>query len=313
MGSEGRRVERPSLRPQTAAFSVRTHSFPLVPLLTQARLSAWPRHRPHSPCRPSNVRSASRSSTSCARSRPAPSKHSVQSYLVPQPLRTRLGLTRLTNSMAADDLLQRMISTEPYLSSRSLSIYLSMPHSEVQTLALVQHALAEDKIVWVPFIPKGGRMTMVRLYKDDGEVEWERDGWGIPVVGRERRNHLGPRDDGTFSLPFLSPFLAQGQTQRLEVHPRPDVLSVDWWPFVSFGMYDGRPVARPHLPSSGRLLPFTHLAKAHRPTRSRERLLRHLFGNVRGTLQREGLEDTHSGCATSPFTSSLLFFIKWHC
>jgi 5-formyltetrahydrofolate cyclo-ligase len=98
--------------------------------------------------------------------------------------------------MVANDLLQRVISTEPYLSSRSLSIYLSMPHSEVQTLALVQHALGQDKIVWVPFIPKGGRMTMVRLYKDDGEAEWERDGWGIPVVGRERREHLGPRDDG---------------------------------------------------------------------------------------------------------------------
>lgn len=80
-----------------------------------------------------------------------------------------------------------------------------MPHSEIQTLPLVRHALEQGKQVYVPLIPAQGRMTMVRLYDDDGGSGtgdgWERDRWGIPIVGPERPAGQGRREDGASATP----------------------------------------------------------------------------------------------------------------
>lgn len=69
-----------------------------------------------------------------------------------------------------------------------------MTHSEVSTLPIIAHALNEGKRVFVPYIPKGGRMSMVRVYEGD-DLDAHRDGWGIPVVGLERADG-SKREDG---------------------------------------------------------------------------------------------------------------------
>ena len=74
---------------------------------------------------------------------------------------------------------------------------MSMTHSEINTLPIIAHALKAGKRVFVPFIPKGGRMSMVRVYEGEEEsLESERDGWGIPVVEETRTEGGERREDG---------------------------------------------------------------------------------------------------------------------
>jgi 5-formyltetrahydrofolate cyclo-ligase len=96
---------------------------------------------------------------------------------------------------------------EPYRAARSISVFLSMPGSEIQTDAIVRDALAAGKDVYVPYLHRssippadGGParvMDMVRL-RDVADYETLKpDRWGIPSVDpdtvHERRRIL---DDG---------------------------------------------------------------------------------------------------------------------
>ncbi|KAL7414028.1 hypothetical protein BDY24DRAFT_387304 [Mrakia frigida] len=99
-------------------------------------------------------------------------------------------------------LLNYLLSSPIYTSSRSLSVYLSMPHSEIQTLPLIADALSKGKRVFVPFIPKGGHMSMVRVYEGE-DLGSNRDNWGIPVVGLERED--GSKREDANSLANGSP------------------------------------------------------------------------------------------------------------
>ncbi|KAG5950403.1 hypothetical protein E4U53_005145 [Claviceps sorghi] len=82
----------------------------------------------------------------------------------------------------------------PYVDARRISIYLSMPSGEVQTDAIVRHALASGKQVFVPYLHKPPLnppnplntadrvMDMVHL-KDVKDYEsLELDRWGIPSI-----------------------------------------------------------------------------------------------------------------------------------
>jgi 5-formyltetrahydrofolate cyclo-ligase len=62
-----------------------------------------------------------------------------------------------------------------------------MPHSEIDTLPIVAHALSQGKRVFVPHIPEGGRMRMLQVYEGEN-LDAQRDKWGIPVVGLERED-----------------------------------------------------------------------------------------------------------------------------
>lgn len=111
------------------------------------------------------------------------------------------------STFAANAILATLLTHPAYTASRSLSIYLSLPNSEIETLSIVQHALSQGKNVFVPWTPKkgegDGRMRMVRVERDEvgegseGREKWERDGWGIPVVGLDRKGK--PRDDGEYT------------------------------------------------------------------------------------------------------------------
>lgn len=96
---------------------------------------------------------------------------------------------------------------QPYIESRRIGIFLSMPAAEVQTDAIVRHALSQGKQVYVPYLHKPGPtlqteayvpprvMDMVQL-RDVADYEsLARDRWGIPSIDAEsvdaRRRILG--------------------------------------------------------------------------------------------------------------------------
>jgi 5-formyltetrahydrofolate cyclo-ligase len=92
----------------------------------------------------------------------------------------------------------------PYKEARRISVYLSMPGGEIQTDAIVRHALSSGKQVFVPFLFKSHLgspgtpsriMDMVQLNSIADYESLEPDKWGIPsidpVTVNRRRSVLG--------------------------------------------------------------------------------------------------------------------------
>ncbi|KKY38023.1 putative 5-formyltetrahydrofolate cyclo-ligase [Diaporthe ampelina] len=86
-----------------------------------------------------------------------------------------------------------LLSFEPFVGAQRISVFLSMPSAEVQTDAIVQHALALGKQVFVPYLHKSPLssagsttpsrvMDMVRLDSLQDYQSLKRDKWGIPSI-----------------------------------------------------------------------------------------------------------------------------------
>ncbi|KAM3534771.1 hypothetical protein MY4038_002024 [Beauveria bassiana] len=101
-------------------------------------------------------------------------------------------------SHAVFDTLQ---ASKQYREAKRISIYLAMPAAEVQTDAIVRHALNAGKQVFVPYLHRSTLsepgtpariMDMVQLRSIQDYESLGRDRWGIPsiddaaVAGRER-------------------------------------------------------------------------------------------------------------------------------
>ncbi|CAM1511575.1 Fc.00g090880.m01.CDS01 [Cosmosporella sp. VM-42] len=80
---------------------------------------------------------------------------------------------------------------KPYKDATRISIYLSMPSGEIQTDAIVRHALAAGKQVFVPYLHKSPLQTpdtparvmdMVHLENLQDYENLKLDRWGIPSV-----------------------------------------------------------------------------------------------------------------------------------
>ncbi|KAH7375024.1 5-formyltetrahydrofolate cyclo-ligase [Plectosphaerella cucumerina] len=97
---------------------------------------------------------------------------------------------------------------KPYQDAQRISVFLSMPSGEIQTDAIVRHALAAGKQVYVPFLhkspfPPGEAparvMDMVRLRDLQDYESLGRDKWGIPSIDAatvsERHRILGGEAD----------------------------------------------------------------------------------------------------------------------
>lgn len=104
----------------------------------------------------------------------------------------------------------------PYRDARSISIFLSMPIGEVQTDAIVRHALACGKQVFVPYLhaPEPDAlgapprvMDMVSLADLHDYENLQPDCWGIPSVDpgtiSHRRRVLATSDQPALDLMFL--------------------------------------------------------------------------------------------------------------
>ncbi|KAL1888777.1 hypothetical protein Sste5346_009331 [Sporothrix stenoceras] len=82
----------------------------------------------------------------------------------------------------------------PFVDARRVAVFLSMPAAEVQTDAIVRHALAAGKQVFVPYLHKPAAtikagdyvpprvMDMVQLHDVADYESLECDKWGIPSV-----------------------------------------------------------------------------------------------------------------------------------
>lgn len=91
---------------------------------------------------------------------------------------------------------------KPYRDANRISIYLSMPAAEIQTDAIVRHALAAGKQVFVPYLHKSPLeipgtparvMDMVRLEDVQDYESLMLDRWGIPSVDPStvyKRQHI---------------------------------------------------------------------------------------------------------------------------
>ncbi|KAL7784896.1 5-formyltetrahydrofolate cyclo-ligase [Trichoderma ceciliae] len=114
---------------------------------------------------------------------------------------------------------------KPYQEASRISVYLSMPVGEIQTDAIVRHALSSGKQVFVPYLHKSPLdepetparvMDMVRLQDIQDYDGLQRDTWGIPsidpaTVHRRQRILGGPdahkSDQSTLDL-ILMPGVA---------------------------------------------------------------------------------------------------------
>ncbi|KAH8783612.1 hypothetical protein BGZ57DRAFT_758357 [Hyaloscypha finlandica] len=93
-------------------------------------------------------------------------------------------------------------SFRPYQEAKRVGIYLSMPTGEVQTDAIVRHALESGKKVFVPYLHKvkspspdtpRSVMDMVDLRSLSDYDALKRDSWGIPTIGADtidQREHV---------------------------------------------------------------------------------------------------------------------------
>ncbi|KAK2630450.1 hypothetical protein QTJ16_001270 [Diplocarpon rosae] len=93
-------------------------------------------------------------------------------------------------------------SYKPYRRAKRIGVYLSMPTGEVQTDAIVRHALKSGKQVFVPYIHEPQPLTpdtprsvmdMVDLRSLSEYESLKRDGWGIPTVNADivdQREHV---------------------------------------------------------------------------------------------------------------------------
>jgi 5-formyltetrahydrofolate cyclo-ligase len=85
-------------------------------------------------------------------------------------------------------------SFAPYQKAKRIGVYLSMPAGEIQTDAIVRHALEAGKKVFVPYLHKAkcvspdtprSVMDMVDLRSLSDYDSLKRDSWGIPTIGAD--------------------------------------------------------------------------------------------------------------------------------
>ncbi|KAK0637192.1 hypothetical protein B0T17DRAFT_613817 [Bombardia bombarda] len=95
----------------------------------------------------------------------------------------------------------------PYLDAKRISVFLSMPTGEIQTDAIVRHALESGKEVFVPYLHRNPTaspglparvMDMVRLRNITDYESLKPDAWGIPSIDpatvHERQRIFGGPD-----------------------------------------------------------------------------------------------------------------------
>jgi len=97
---------------------------------------------------------------------------------------------------------ERLVEFKPYQEAKRIGIYLAMPNGELQTDAIVRHALQNGKQVFVPYLHKSTTpspdtprsvMDMVDLRSLADFDALKRDSWGIPTISSDTvdgREHI---------------------------------------------------------------------------------------------------------------------------
>lgn len=109
---------------------------------------------------------------------------------------------RLTDHGIGEAIFKIIQSLRQYQEAKRIGVYLSMPSSEVQTDAIVRHALQSGKRVFVPYLHKAinsppntpkSIMDMVDIRSLSDYESLQRDSWGIPTIAKEtvaEREHI---------------------------------------------------------------------------------------------------------------------------
>lgn len=113
----------------------------------------------------------------------------------------------LTSAITGRRIFEALKDFKPYKDAGRISIYLSMPAAEVQTDAIVRHALDAGKQVFVPYLHRSPLetsdtparvMDMVRLQSIQDYESLQLDRWGIPSIDpatvHDRQRILGGPD-----------------------------------------------------------------------------------------------------------------------
>jgi len=135
---------------------------------------------------------------------------SARSLVVLDPGSIELLLTRplLNKYLSLGSTVFNMLRDfKPYVEARRVSVFLSMPTGEVQTDAIVRHAINSGKEVFVPYLHRNPLpspdlparvMDMVRLRDLADYQSLKPDRWGIPSIDpatvHERQRILGGPD-----------------------------------------------------------------------------------------------------------------------
>ncbi|KAK3687354.1 hypothetical protein B0T22DRAFT_478682 [Podospora appendiculata] len=117
-------------------------------------------------------------------------------YVAKQQLRSamknKLGAISQESILSQSSVVCNTLKTfKPYVEAKRVSVFLSMPTGEIQTDAIVRHALESGKEVFVPYLHRNPLassdlpvrvMDMVRLNTMRDYEALEPDRWGIPSV-----------------------------------------------------------------------------------------------------------------------------------
>ncbi|KAJ9161926.1 Nagb/rpia/CoA transferase-like protein [Coniochaeta hoffmannii] len=123
-------------------------------------------------------------------------------------MKQRLGAISHDSAMSQSSTVFNMLRDfKPYVEARRVSVFLSMPTGEVQTDAIVRHAINSGKEVFVPYLHRNPLpspdlparvMDMVRLRDLADYQSLKPDRWGIPSIDpatvHERQRILGGPD-----------------------------------------------------------------------------------------------------------------------
>ncbi|KAK3319344.1 hypothetical protein B0H66DRAFT_575799 [Apodospora peruviana] len=107
-------------------------------------------------------------------------------------MKQKLSLVSHESAAAQSSVVFNTLRTfQPYVNAKRVSVFLSMPTGEIQTDAIVRHALESGKEVFVPYLHRNPSpspdlparvMDMVRLNNLRDYESLEPDRWGIPSV-----------------------------------------------------------------------------------------------------------------------------------
>ena len=129
----------------------------------------------------------------------------------------------LTSAITGHNIFESLKDFKPYRDASRISVYLSMPAAEVQTDAIVRHALDDGKQVFVPYLHKSTLetpttparvMDMVHLKSIQDYESLKLDRWGIPSIDpatvHDRQRVLGGPDVHRSDMSSLDLILMPG-------------------------------------------------------------------------------------------------------
>lgn len=140
-----------------------------------------------------------------------------QKQLLRKEIRSKLKeLSAEDISVQSSKVWERLFEMPVYKESKSIGLFLSMPSHEISTDLVLQHAIQNDKTVFVPEVGKNFELSDMELIqvvlsekkRDDGKIfhhDWPRNKWKIPEPPQDMpRIQAKPGDIDLLIVPGLA-------------------------------------------------------------------------------------------------------------